>query len=228
MQYDEVIEYRLVSYQYNWTFTPIWKNATASIFSAFSKKFTEIHSEKLHNIHNIAYRLPKNDDLKMLHKNSSEYLNFANQSNNIVCLRDPYERLISAFYHKIILNPGGVEARDFFSKNKVDGLSNLEILNRFVAYLKTTNEIDPHFISQTTLGNLNDINYHHIINFNNLNNEWKNLQNIYPNIPNLDKNKIHETGSGHFANEVRRDNKMFKRIEMLYLDDYNFIRKNMQ
>ena len=227
MDYDESIDYRLVSYKENWSFTPIWKNATASIFKAFSNKFPDLPpSISKHEIHSLIYSWPENDDLFMLHKDSDEYKYFSKQAKNIVCVRDPYERFISAFYHKLILNPNGKEARDFLKKNNISGLDNLQILNKFVAYLTITDDADPHFISQTKLASLNDVKYDHVISFNNLNREWKSLQSIYPNIPDLETNKIHQTDSKHFANEVRNNSRMFKRIEMLYLDDYIFLRNN--
>lgn len=227
MDYDKAIEYRLVSYQHNWTFTPIWKNATASIFKAFSNKFPDLPpSISKHEIHSLIYNWPQNDDLVMLHKDSIDYKQFARQAKNIVCVRDPYERFISAFYHKVILNPNGKEARDFLKKNNISGLDSLQVLNKFILYLMKTDDVDPHFISQTRLASLNDVKYNYVISFNNLNKEWKNLQDIYPNIPNLENKKIHQTESKHFANEVKKNSKMFKRIQMLYLDDYIFLRNN--
>jgi hypothetical protein len=229
MDYDPGIEYRLVSYEYNWTFTPIWKNATASIFEAFSNKFLEMQSR--HKIHDFVNRLPENDDLKMLHKDSKEYLDAVKDKNNIVCVRDPYERFMSAFYHKIIENPGGMEVPKFNYK-KSETIDDIKKLYLFVDYMSDKLEtIDPHFQPQAYIANFDNIKYFDIINISNFNNGWNKLAQKYENIPPINGIHKHKTDSKIFADMIKNQkehSRIVSRIKMLYLDDYNFIRNNAQ
>lgn len=227
MDYDEAIDYRLISYKENWSFTPIWKNGTKSIFEAFSKNFPGIFRyPSNHQIHSFVYSPPKSNDLKMLHKDSDEYKDFVQQSFNFVCFRDPYKRFISNFYHKIILNPGGKESKNFLLKYNIDGLDEINKLKIFVEYVKNDNQIDPHFWSQTQISDTKNIKYHYVLRLEKLDTDWANLSNKFSNIPTLCDTKFHASNSSFLAEKIANDKnfkKIYTKIKMIYLDDYKFL-----
>jgi hypothetical protein len=225
--YDEAIDYRLVSYSQLWSFTPIWKNATASIFESFSKNYPGIYrSESNHQIHSFIYSIPESKDLKMLHKNSKEYQEFVEKSYNFVCLRDPYRRFISNFYHKIVLNPNGVEAQDFFKNYNAKQLDPINKLKIFLKYMESSEKLDPHFFSQSRIADYGYVDYSYCINLENINKDWKVLAEKFNNIPKLLEQKLQASDSDYFAKMIATDQRfkgIYHKIKMLYLDDYKFL-----
>lgn len=229
MDYDKSIEYRLVSYNQNWSFTPIWKNGTHSIFEAFSQRFPEMHRATTgHQIHSFIFDPPESDDLKMLHKESEEYLEFVKQSFNIVCLRDPYTRFISNFYDKLVVNPDGKEAKHFFSQYNTKSADPIKKIKLFVNYVEEQQVLDPHFQTQSSLCDAKNIDYSYIINLQKINEDWSFLTNKFLNIPKLGNNKMQASHSQEFATMVARDSRLrgvYNKILMLYLDDYKLLEK---
>lgn len=228
MNYDFSIDYRLVSYKENWSFTPIWKNATHTIFETFSKNFPDIRRARTgHQIHSFAFHLPNSDDLAMLHKDSDEYLSFVKNSFNFVCLRDPYKRFISNFYDKIVLNPNGKEGRDFLKKYNVNDVEPIKKLKIFLKYVEANKEtLDPHFWTQTKLSGSEMIQYDHVVLLENIEFGWKLLESKFTNVPSLISNKKNQSGSQDFAKIVSNDpslKSIYQKIKMIYLDDYKLL-----
>ena len=229
MSYDQSIDYRLVSFQEKWTFTPIWKNGTKSIFETMSAQVPDIErSPSTHQIHSFVYPPLVSEDLNMLHKDSEEYLKILKSSFNFVCIRDPYERFISAFYHKLIQNPNGLETKSFYKQYGLDNYSDIKKLYVFVEYILSNNEVDPHFWSQSKLARLDEINYSYMIKMDSLRKDWDMLSDKFTNIPKLHEYRLHATDSKIFADHLKKDKshqRLVKKIEMLYLDDYKFIER---
>lgn len=226
MDYDTAIDYRLISLNNNWSFTFIWKNGTSSIATAFAHSLKTFNNYD-HQIHTL---FDKDNPIHMVHKDSSDYHDLVSSgSYNFVCLRDPLERFMSAFNDKIVRHPNGKESVAFFNINsKYRELSAIKQLKLFVDFVCEGENIDPHFISQTKIADLNSIEYDYIVRLNNLNNDWEVVANKFSDIPKLSKIKYWKNNSEDFIKEVKKEkdfNRLVYKIKDIYSDDYMFIDK---
>ena len=228
-QFDEAINYRLISKDNNWTFTPIWKNGTKTIFHSLSKNIDSIETQsRTHSIHEFINNMPSDSGLKMVHKDSKEYASVINAGSfNFVCLRDPYERFMSAFYHKILVTKGK-ERGTFFEDYDAENDKPILKLKKFILYVRNNDNIDPHFWSQTRIADLNNIKYHSVISLNNLRSDWNELASKLNGLPRLDKTHLHKTKSYNLADRIMRpeNDKIYKKILNLYADDYKYLSSN--
>lgn len=234
MNYDPSIEYRLVSKKENWSFVPIWKNGTKTVFQAFAE-MGRLPKISDHHIHSFLWSDPNNpyfDDVCFMHKDSKEYNDFKKTAFNFVIVRDPIERALSNIYHKLILDPGGNETADFLDKYSVKDADDSSKIIAFVAYLELNYpNVDPHFLSQNILANLSDSKFDMIIDLKNLQESWNVLSNRYSNIPKIDNSNNNVSKKYENALYAIKDKKtahnIKNRLKQVYKDDYFFIRHKL-
>ena len=205
--------------KHDFTYVAIRKNATTSIAAALWQLETGIDYED--------DSFPEDPNLTTVFNYSSEYVP---SSTKLVftCVRDPYERLVSGFYHKVFAHPRD-EASAFISssfnediyRNDNDISKYFERFLSFIEHVGVEN-VDHHFSLQTKCGHFDKINYDIVLNVKNLYDQWGSVQKAVPTMPDLPRHKIHETNSENLLDifEFSRS-----RVEALYVKDYEMLSK---
>ena len=197
------------------TFVAIRKNASSSIANSiysFKNKINYDHAD-----------FPK--DI-----NHSNILNYFSQGvgENLfkfTCIRDPFERLVSGFTHKVLQHPH-VEIKhydEFFPNHRILINDTQEYFNSFLAFLEQCNfsEIDPHFALQYDCAKFDTIEYDLVIDQSDIKSGWAEVQKYIPGMPNLPQKSIHHSGSENLLDILSP----FKdRVKTLYSKDYDLFK----
>jgi hypothetical protein len=194
------------------SFVAIRKNASTSIAaSVWSHKSGINYSSK---------KFPVDINKTKVYTYTTEEPNL--NSFKFIAIRDPFERLVSGFIHKIIKHPH-VEGKEYFAyqpdhakyKNNIPKAFDL-----FVSFLEKSNinSVDVHFAPQYQLGRFDSIVYDKIIKVENLQDDWKDLQSTIK-LPDLPKNKIHFSGSVNYLETLRPV--FYDRVFSIYKNDYS-------
>ena len=189
----------------------IRKNASTSIAAAIYK-----------NKYNIDYNSPDfPEDV-----NSTDIFSYVYESDRLksykfTCIRDPFEKLVSGFIHKIVQNPH-IEGEDYFEYNPSyrEHIADIpKSFDMFLSFLEQTdiNKIDVHFIPQVQSARFNQIHYNKILRVDTLIDDWAELQKDI-NLPNLSDNKIHFSGSGIWIEALKEQ--FYDRVKAIYYDDF--------
>ena len=143
-----------------------------------------------------------------------------------ICIRDPFEKLVSGFIHKIIQHPY-VEGKAYFEYNPeyinyVDDIP--KSFDMFLSFLEQSdiNSVDIHFVPQTLSGRFDSTIYNKILRTNNLFKDWKSLQNDI-NLPDLSINHIHWSGSIRYLDLLK--SRFYDRAKILYAEDFDLYNK---
>lgn len=196
------------------TFVAIRKNASSSIGNA-------IYSLK----NNMPYThsdFPKDINHSNIFINNSE--ENIDSVFKFTCIRNPFERLVSGFTHKVLQHPGE-EIRQYAEivPNHKNLIGDIQVyFNSFLTFLEEYDftKIDSHFALQYDCARFNDIEYSLVINQSNIEEDWLMVQKAIPNMPNLISHKIHVSGSENLLDTLRP---FEDRVKSLYAKDYNLI-----
>ena len=199
------------------TFVAIRKNASSSIASA-------IYSLK----NSIAYdhpEFPKNiNSSNIFMYNSEEKEENINSLFTFTCIRDPFERLVSGFTHKVIKHPHEeIKQYDEAVPNHRNLINNTPAyFDNFLTFLEgyDFSKIDPHFALQYDCARFDRINYDLVINQSDIYNGWTEVQKVILNMPDLPKNIIHKSGSERLLDVLRP---FESRVKTLYAKDYGVL-----
>lgn len=198
------------------TFVCIRKNASTSIKSAIYSLKNEISYE------DESFPKDVNGTGTFIYRPKNAIPDLSN-TFNFICLRDPFERIVSFFIHKIINHPH-VEIREYVNKYP-DYRKHYNALEQgFDHFLKFLAEsdlsnVDEHFAYQYDCGAFDQIKYNLVLDFNNMN--WDMVRQSIPGMPNLPADKIHSTNS-HYA--VQQLKNFEPRVKDLYKKDYDLIK----
>jgi hypothetical protein len=200
------------------TFIAIRKNASSSIGHAIFKYENGYWYDRDINSSNV-YKYDLN-----IPNNLNDY--------KFTCLREPFEKLVSGFIHKVIMHPH-IEAKDYFDKNPNNRsmIHNMpKYFDSFVSYIELTGveNVDVHFKLQYECARFNKILYNKIILLENIKNDWKSLQKDIIGLPDLPNAKVHSTPAKEYYSMLRP--KFISRIKKIYEKDYEIYNsfKNLQ
>lgn len=193
------------------SFVIIRKNASTSILAA-------LYSHK-HNIEYSSLNFPINVNATDIYSCSKDRVLL--NSFKFIALRDPFERLLSGFIHKIIKHPHK-EGKDYFKYQPDYAKYSKDIpkaFDMFLSFLEQADfaNIDEHFAFQHDLGRFNDTFYDKIIRVETLENDWKDLQSKIK-LPNLPRHKIHSSGSENYLGLLKPI--FYDRVFKLYECDF--------
>lgn len=133
----------------------------------------DVHSDPAASPHVKPYQLPPPLLNECLFGN--DYLRFA-------CIRDPYERLVSAFSDKVLGRaPHAME----FLASCPDGLEVEDLFDRFISYVASVEDPqrDRHWRSQFELLGRGVVRYQHLLSFEHLASDWESLRALIPDLP---------------------------------------------
>jgi hypothetical protein len=147
-------------------------------------------------------------------------------SYKFTCIRDPFEKLLSGFIHKIIQNPH-VEGKAYFeyNPNYKDYIKDIpKSFDMFLSFLEQSdiNSVDIHFVPQHQSGRFNIVKYNTLLKVDNLYEDWKNMQKDI-HLPDLPNHKIHKSGSEMYIEPIK--NKFYDRVKTLYEEDFDIYKK---
>ena len=208
-----------------WEIIP--KNGSTSILSTFlsyDKNTTQHFKEPYAAIP---------DKIIALNKNKKYFLNNVldyEKTFFLIVLRDPYKRVVSAFLNKIVDNYDSRFFKPFYQKYGTDLFkfqNNKEYyFDKFVEMIESEENpknIDRHIQKQVDFIDEKILNANKkiIINLENIASNWKDLQDLFPKIPNLLEAKQNASNSQKFCELIN-----FKHIDKilhLYKEDYNLL-----
>jgi hypothetical protein len=201
---------------FGFSFVAIRKNASSSIANA-------IYSFKS----NISYdhpNFPKEINKSNVFSYSYHPTDELRNTFNFVCLRDPFERLVSGFTHKLIKHPDKEIAQysDAFPGYRKDIADVPLSFDKFLGFLESfdMSQIDHHFATQYECGRFDVVDYGLVLEQNSIYEDWNKVQDRVPGLPDLPSYKVHKSGSEGYTNILQE----FKpRVEKLYAVDYKLI-----
>jgi hypothetical protein len=201
---------------FGFSFIAIRKNASTSIANA-------IYSFKA----NMPYDHP--DFPKDI--NHSDVFNYSRYPGdelkntfNFVCLRDPFERLVSGFVHKLIQHP--YEEVEQYLNVFPDYRKDIDDIplsfDKFLGFLESfdMSQIDAHFATQYECGRFDVVDYGLILEQNSIYKSWHKVQEKVPGMPDLPNYKFHNSDSESYHNILEE---FRPRVEKLYAVDYSLI-----
>ena len=203
------------------TFVAIRKNATTSIGNA-------IYSFK-NNIDYDNSLFPKNIHQSGIFLYDSDVS--LEKTIKFTCIRDPFERLASAFMNKVVQyspdkNSDYCEIEQY-NKAYPDHQKFLgdteKYFDHFLSFLEgfDLSEIDHHFALQYDCARFDSIDYDLVINQSHLYKDWEMVKTLIPGMPDLPKEKMNKTNSKDLSSHLFP---MFEnRVRSLYHKDYSFM-----
>lgn len=198
------------------SFVAIRKNASTSIAAALYKNKYDINYD--------SPEFPKDLNKTDIFSYTDE-LSILN-SYKFVCMRNPFEKLVSGFIHKIVQHPD-VEGKAYFEYNSeyVKHLDDIpKSFDMFLSFLEQSdiNSVDIHFVPQYQSGRFNSISYNSILKVETLYKDWKNMQKNL-NVPDLPNHKIHQSESETYLELIK--DKFYNRVKTLYEADFDMYMK---
>lgn len=139
------------------------------------------------------------------------------------CIRDPFERIVSAFLHKVIVNPG-IAAEEYFISNPYHNKFLNDIpayFNNFIEYIENTGVIntDIHFNLQSKAIRYGEVSYNKILRFENIIKDWEDVKKDIDGLPDLPKQKVNSTSSYKYYDILRPI--FLSRVQEIYKKDYD-------
>lgn len=200
------------------TFVCIRKNASTSIASA-------LYSAK----NNIKYgdsNFPRDLNLTDIYLyTNKDSIPDISDTFNFICVRNPFDRVVSLFMHKVIYHPNPNEpaVREYFDYNpKHDSNTGnlMDYFDDFLTFLEQTDleNCNEHIAYQYSCGAFDTVRYDRILDFGNI--DWKSIQQRFDILPDLPEQKIHETNSE--VQSLQFKPIFGQRVRQIYKTDYDY------
>jgi hypothetical protein len=216
----------------NLYFQLIPKNASRSALCSLLNYNNKNYLQE--NCNHLNFKIPKL--IETLNKNKDLFFKDVYNKEDTVSaaiLRDPYEKVVSAFLNKIVYekHPNyflkfyrDYGRPDFSQENNL-----LLYFDRFVDQLANSNslsEYDVHVQEQThsLFADFKDMEYDIFLNIETLYQDWETLRNTFPKLPDLPQKALNSSGAKDFIECYGKRN--IKIIKKLYQKDYEFLEKN--
>jgi hypothetical protein len=207
----------------NLFFDLVPKNATTSILNALTNYNNDSYSGEVDTY--IYEHLPGNQ----LYFNQNKHLFFteiysASNTINFTAIRDPYQRVVSAYLNKIVDHTYTQILNDFFSMYGYDSsvfrAEKEKYFDIFIDFIENSNldHLDEHIKPQSKMLHLDLNMYNYIFKTDDISASWNKVMDIFPKMPNISKNKINTSESLNFINHT--DSFGIERIKKIYQDDY--------
>lgn len=176
--------------------------------------FPEIHAPWFASPHVKPYQLSASQLNEVL--SGHDFVRF-------VALRDPFRRLVSAFFDKVRIP--GPHSQAFWTTQgaRQDATSDIEIFGAFLEHVAATpdTERDPHWQTQTRVGMLLDIHYSVTLDADRLDRDWERLRRMVPGLPPLGQKKLN---TSRRPDDLEKYRQFFSTtVSELYAIDYESI-----
>jgi hypothetical protein len=166
-----------------------------------------------------------NDDLEFINK-----LPYMENLFKVTCFRDPYLRVVSAFADKILNSrvKGFKFTEDFFIMygKDLDVFRNdkIKYFDIFVDLIENFDyeKLNEHVKPQTMILKFEFKEYNKIFNFSTISEDWKDLTNIFPLLPDLPKQKVNKSTSDELLKIFQGRN--LNKIKKIYEQDYEALK----